>query len=218
MSMDQAVRKMIMASIGLLLVSLYGGSTLGSWFYVDGEIDYEDTDRSTDIKANFFLESWEYEVIVRDGGDDEDYDDNVDYDDDECSLPDSSNSGDCDEMYDLMQGQIQKLLYVAVLAGGLALYFINIGEEEKATQACLAMGIVGLLAVILFAMNFPEALDKDTEAFEIVDDDPSLLGDNSNYGNDSGLDSDINWRPGFAFFLVLLSGVISMSAYKELKI
>ena len=46
----------------------------------------------------------------------------------------------------------------------------------------------------------------------------TLLGDNSNYGNDSGLDSDINWRPGFAFLLVLLSGIIGMSAYKELKI
>ena len=216
--MDESVRKMIMASIGLLLVSLYGGSTLGSWFYVEGELDDEDSYESIDFTANFNLKGWEYEVVIQEDGDKEDYDDTVDYDDDECSFPDSSNSDDCDEMYDLMQGQIQKLLYVAVLAGGLALYFINIGDQEKATQACLAMSVVGLMAVILFAMNFPEALDDDTEAFEIVDDDPSLLGDNSNYGNDSGLDSDINWRPGFAFLLVLLSGIIGMSAYKELKI
>ena len=123
--MDDEVRKMIMASIGLLLVSLYGGSTLGSWFYVEGELDDEYSNGSIDFKANFFLKSWEYEVVIQEDGDKEDYDDTVDYDDDECSFPDSSNSDDCDEMYDLMQGQIQKLLYVVILAGFAALYFLK---------------------------------------------------------------------------------------------
>ena len=174
------------------------------------------------------MEGYEYEVIINENdGDKEEYDGDPDYDDNDCSLPDSSNSGDCDEMYDLMQGQIQKLLYVVILAGGVALYFINDGDQEKGALACLAMGAAGLLAAGLFALNFPEAFDDDTEAFESsiddFDEDPSLFGDDKqttdvdNVWYGENVDIDRNWRPGFAFLLVVLSGIVGMAAYAELK-
>ena len=220
--MDDAVRNLVIGSIVLVLAALYGGQTLGSWFYVEGEMDDENnSDNSVEFTANFNLEGWEYEVTIEDDGYKEDYDGDPDYDDKECSFPDSSGSSDCDELYDLMQGQIQKLLYVVILAGGVALYFINDGDQEKAALACLAMGGASLLAAALFALNFPEALDDDTEAFELIDDDPSLLGDNNDYGeevfDDSEIDTKVNWRPGFALILVAFSGLLGMGAYAELK-
>mgnify|MGYP001341213129 CR=1 FL=1 len=216
--MDDAVRNLVIGSIVLVLAALYGGQTLGSWFFIEGEMEVEDDYGETiEFTANFNLEGWEYEVTIEDNGYKEDYDGDPDYDDKECSFPDSSGSSDCDELYDLMQGQIQKLLYVVILAGGVALYFINDGDQEKGALACLAMGGAGLLAAVLFALNFPEALDDDTEAFEIVDEDPSLLGDNNDFLEDDGADTQVNWRPGFAFVLVALSGLLGMGAYAELK-
>ena len=216
--MDESVRNMIIGSVVLVLLAMYGGQTLSSWFFVKGEMDDEDdTDNTAEFIANFYLEGWEYEITVESGSDKEDYDDDPDYDDRECSYPDDGRSSDCDELYDLMQGKIKNLLYLVILAGGAALYFINDGDPEKGALACLAMGGAGLLAAALFALNFPEALDDDTEAFEIIDDDPSLLGDNNDYGEDEGIDSQINWRPGFAFVLVFLSGLVGMGAYAELK-
>lgn len=123
-------------------------------------------------------------------------------------------------MYDLMQGKIQNLLYIVILAGGAALFFLNDGDEEKGSIACLVMGGAGLLAVMLFATGFPEALDDDTEAFEIVDEDPSVMGDNNDFGEDmfgSDTDSELNWRPGFALVLVALSGILGMAAYFDLR-
>jgi len=220
--MDENVKKLIIASIVLVLAALYGGKTLGSWFYVEGEMENSGNyTESIEFTANFNLKGWEYEVIIEENGGKEDYDGDPDYDDNDCSLPDSSSSSDCDELYDLMQGQIQNLLYVVILAGGAALYFLNDGDEEKGALACLAMGGASLLAVALFALNFPEALDDDTEAFELIDDDPSLLGDDNDYGedlfDDSEIDSQVKWRPGFAFILVALSGLVGFGAYAELK-
>ena len=215
--MDDMIRNMIIGSIVLVLASLYGGDTLGSWFHVDGEIEYKDSDYEIEFKAEFYLEGYEYEVGDSDG-DDEDGD--VDYDDKDCSNPDYSGASDCDEMYDLMQGKIQNLLYIVILAGGAALFFLNDGDEEKGSIACLVMGGAGLLAVMLFATGFPEALDDDTEAFETVDEDPSVMGDNNDFGEDmfgSDTDSELNWRPGIALALVALSGILGMAAYFDLK-
>ena len=207
-----------MASIVLVLAAMYGGDTLGSWFQWQKEIDYNDGD-TEETTREYYLEGyqWEYEFDAgEDGGTDYDDDGDPDYDDNDCA-----GTSDCDELYDLMQGKIQNLLYVIILAGGAALYFINDGDQEKAALACLAMGGASLLAAALFALNFPEALDDDTEAFELLDDDPSLLGDNNDYGeeifDDSEIDTEVNWRPGFAFVLVALSGLLGMGAYAELK-
>ena len=223
--MNDSVKNMIAGSIVLVLAALYGGQTLGSWFYVQGEMEEKDGDGVVEFKANFNLKGWEYEVTVESGDEKEEYDGDPDYDDRDCALPDErliftipdvSGPGDCDELLYLMQGEIQNLLYVVILAGFAALYFLNDGDQERGALACLAMGGAGLFAAALFALNFPEALDDDTEAFEIIDDDPSLLGDNNDYDEEYS-DSRINWRPGLAFALVTLSGIIGMSAYAELK-
>jgi hypothetical protein len=211
---------MIIASIVLVLAALYGGQTLGSWFFVSGEVeDTEDNSRTIDFEASFNLEGYEYEVSIRDGDDKEKEDGKIDYDDNDCSSPDYGGASDCDEMYDLMQGKIQNLLYVVILAGGAALYFLNNGDEEKGSLACLAMGGAGLLAVVLFTTGFPEALDDDTDAFEIIDEDPSVIGDNNDFGEECAEEEscEVNWRPGFAFALVGLSGILGMAAFFELK-
>ena len=82
------------------------------------------------------------------------------------------------------------------------------------------MGAAGLLSVVLFATGFPEALDDDTDAFGMIDEDPSVMGDNNDFAEENmseDFDSKINWRPGFAFLLVGLSGIIGLGAYFELK-
>ena len=220
--MDDSVRNMIIASIVLVLAAMYGGDTLGSWFQWKKEIDWKDGD-TEEYTSEFYLEEIKMEYEFDAGGltEYEDTDDNLkrDYDDNDCG-----DSGDCDELYDLMQVKIQNLLYVIILAGGAALYFINEGDQEKAALASLAMGGAGLLVAGLFFLNFPEAFDDDTGAFDSeldgFDEDPSIFGDDSlttdTYGDNVGVDR--TWRPGFAFLLVLLSGIIGMAAYTELKI
>ena len=66
--MDDAVRNLVIGSIVLVLAALYGGQTLGSWFYVSGDIE-DDPDESIEFTANFNLKGWEYEVIIEDDGD-----------------------------------------------------------------------------------------------------------------------------------------------------
>ena len=213
--MDDSVRNMIVGSIVLVLLSMYGGDTLGSWFHWEHDTDFNDGDRG-EIVIDFYLKEYKMEGEFNAGSEsglsDDDYDEDFDYDDNDCAV-----TTDCDEMEDLMQGKIKNLLYIVILAGFAALYFLNDGDQEKGALACLAMGGAGLLAAALFALNFPEALDDDTEVFELIDDDPSLLGDNNDYGEDIGLDTKVNWRPGFAFVLVALSGLVGMGAYAELK-
>jgi len=222
--MNDSVKNMILASIVLVLASMYGGDTLGSWFHWQTEIDYNDGDTQEDV-TEFYLEGykweWEFDAGGETGLSDNDDDDDIDYDDNDCS------SGDCDELYDLMQGIIQNLLYVVILAGGAALYFINDGDQEKGALACLTMGGAALLAVGLFTLSFPEALHDDMEAFESqrddFDEDPSLFGDDrqttdaDNFFYGENVDIDRSWRPGLAFLLVTLSGIFGMAAYTELK-
>lgn len=223
--MDDSVRNMVIASIVLVLVAMYGGDTLGSWFHWQKEIDYNDEGMTEETVIEFYLEGtkWESEFESGDSGyEDIDEDGDPDYDDNDCT-----GNSDCDELSDLMQGKIQNLLYVIILAGGAALYFVNDGDQEKAALACLAMGGAGLLAAGLFVLSFPEAFNDDTDAFESplddFDEDPSIFGDDSqttdeeNYYYDENVDIDRSWRPGIAFLLVALSGFIGMGAYAELK-
>ena len=223
--MNDSVRNMVIASIVLVLAAMYGGDTLGSWFHWQKEIDYNDEGMSEESIIEFYLEGykWEVEFVGGDSGyEDDDEDGDPDYDDNDCDA-----SGDCDELYDLMQGKIQNLLYVIILAGGAALYFVNDGDQEKAALACLAMGGAGLLAAGLFVLSFPEALNDDMEPFENnlddFEDDPSIFGDDSQTTDDDSdyydenVDIDRSWRPGFAFVLVALSGLVGMAAYAELK-
>jgi hypothetical protein len=216
--MDDTLRNMIIASMVLVLASMYGGDTLGSWFHWEKNIDYNDGDASTTI-FEFYSEGYEmeyeFDAGTETGMTDTDDKADADYDDNDCS-----GNSDCDEMYDLMNGKIKNLLYIILLAGGVALYFLNDGDREKGALACLAMGGAGLLAVLLFASSFPEAMDDDLDAFEDsysdFDEDPSIFGDDSK-STDYNEEYDYSWRPGFAFALVGLSGIIGMAAYFELK-
>ena len=223
--MDDSVRNMVIASMVLILASLYGGDTLGSWFLWERDVDWKDGDLES-YKTEFYLEGIEVEYEFDAGADsvyeDEKDDFDADYDDNDCA-----GNSDCDEIYDLMQGKIKNLMYILLLAGGAALYFLNDGDREKATLACLAMGGAGLLAALLFVVSFPEAFHDDTDAFDSsiddFDEDPSIFGedsqttdeDNDYYGEN--VDIDRSWRPGFALALVALSGILGMAAYYELK-
>ena len=94
--------------------------------------------------------------------------------------------------------------------------FPLLADEEKEVMTCLAMGGAGLLAKGMFALSFPEALDDDQNSFSEIGEDPSLFGDES--VDEAGqFEGDAKWRPGLAFALVGLSGILGMAAYQELK-
>ena len=206
--MEDRVRNIIIGSIVLVLASMYGGDSLGSWFTFEVEGDSPPNPYSFKTTANFMLTEYEIELEM----DGESNDEKSDYDDSDAMFCDS----DCDELNDLMIGKIQNLLYVIILAGFAALYFLNQDDEEKGAMACLAMGGAGLLAVGMFALSFPEALDDDQNSFSEIGEDPSLFGDES--VDEAGqFEGDAKWRPGLAFALVGLSGILGMAAYQELK-
>ena len=215
--MDESTRNLVIGSIVLVLAAIYGGDTLGSWYSFNGEVQSTENSYGVELSVNFVLEEVETEAKVTsaDGSTDKDSD-SVDYDDNDC---------DCDEIEDLMLGKIKNLLYIVVVAGFASLYFMSQGaNEEMAANACLVMGGAALLTTAMFALSFPEAFDDDTEMFEGMrcdfDDDgedPSIYG-SEDCENDSGtMESEWSWRPGLAWVLVLLSGIMGMAAYADLK-
>lgn len=218
--MDESTRNLVIGSIVLVLAAMYGGDTLGSWFVWDREVDYNDGTDST-TKTNFYLEGLEYEYRYSDpdnvdGGSERDKG-NVDYEDNDCTGF-GVGGNDCEELEDLMMGKIKNLLYIIIVAGFATLYFMTQGaNEEMAANACLVMGGAALLATAMFAMSFPEALDDDMGTYELIDDDPSLFGDDKETDDSDGYEYDRSWRPDIAWVLVLLSGIVGMAAYTELK-
>lgn len=197
---------MILASVALVLISMYGGDTTGLWFEIKMEVT-ESGYVIGKLGSEFTLDEVEFVTETR-GSDD-------------TFQKEREDDRHDDEIEELMVEQIKKLLYVVILAGFAALYFLNNGDQEKGAMACLAMGGAGLLAVTLFALNFPEALEDDTEVFEMVDEDPSLFGNGEVSEIDgatqktSALKSE--WRPGIAPALILISGIIGIAAYYEIK-
>ena len=217
--MEDSVRNLIVGSIVLVLASMYGGDTMGSWFVMNVEIEFDDESMVGFDKYYLTETKGELEYDGDDMPDDEDYD--ADYDDDECATDDDGDFKECKELTGLMVDKIQNLLYVVILAGFAALYFLNEDDEEKGAMACLVMGGAGLLAVAMFGLSFPEALEDDTGIWEIMEDsfdmntDPSLFG--SDNGDEDGLEITVSWRPDIAFALVGLSGILGMAAYSEVK-
>ena len=218
--MDDTVKKMIIGTIVLALASMYGGDSLGSWytFKIDGA-EYEDVVTNTDTwdiereyspyKSSFNFMLTEYEVKLEMDG--SQMDGKSDYDDWDAPFCDS----DCDELNDLMTGKIQKLLYVVVLAGFAALYFLNQDDKEKGAMACLAMGGAALLAVVIFTLSFPEAMDDDQNNFDEIGEAPSFFGDKDIV--EDKVEADAKWRPGIAFALAGLSGILGIATYWKLK-
>ena len=205
--MDNSVRNLIVASIVLILASMYGGDTLGSWFVMkteakDGDLEYEGVDKYHLTGATSELE-WS-------GSDAPDnVDVSTDYDDNDCSL------GKCKEMSSLMVAKVKYLLYLSLISGFAALYFLNENDVEKGKMACLVMGGAGLLAAIMFALFFPEALDDDVKIWDSlesmgIESEPSLFG--SETETEEGIPFDVAWRPDFAFFLVAISGILGIAA------
>lgn len=215
--MDESTRNLVIGSIVLVLAAMYGGDTLGSWYSFNGESQSTEDPSGYEMSMNFVLEEVEVEEKDRsaDGSTDKDSE-SVDYDDNDC---------DCDEIEDLMLGKIKNLLYIVVLAGFATLYFMSQGaNEEMAANACLVMGGAALLSTAMFALSFPEAFDDDTEMFEDMrcdfDDDgedPSFYGSEDCEDDSETFESEWSWRPGLAWVLVLLSGIMGMAAYADLK-
>ena len=218
--MEDSVRNLIVGSIVLVLASMYGGDTMGSWFVMKTEVENDSLDSSYTGTDTYYLTETksDLEYDGDDMPDDEDYD--TDYDDDECTVDDGEYE-ECKELTGLMVDKIQNLLYVVILAGFAALYFLNDDDEEKGAMACLVMGGAGLLAVAMFGLSFPEALEDDVGIWEIIEEsfdmnaDPSLFG--SEEDEEDGIEYKISWRPDIAFALVGLSGILGMAAYSEVK-
>lgn len=218
--MEDSVRNLIVGSIVLVLASMYGGDTMGSWFVMKTEVENDSLDSSYTGTDTYYLTETksDLEYDGDDMPDDEDYD--TDYDDDECTVDDGEYE-ECKELTGLMVDKIQNLLYVVILAGFAALYFLNEDDEEKGAMACLVMGGAGLLAVAMFGLSFPEALEDDVGIWEIIEEsfdmnaDPSLFG--SEEDEEDGIEYKISWRPDIAFALVGLSGILGMAAYSEVK-
>jgi len=217
---EDSVRNLIVGSIVLVLASMYGGDTMGSWFVMKTEVENDSLDSSYTGTDTYYLTETksDLEYDGDDMPDDEDYD--TDYDDDECTVDDGEYE-ECKELTGLMVDKIQNLLYVVILAGFAALYFLNEDDEEKGAMACLVMGGAGLLAVAMFGLSFPEALEDDVGIWEIIEEsfdmnaDPSLFG--SEEDEEDGIEYKISWRPDIAFALVGLSGILGMAAYSEVK-
>ena len=212
--MDNSVRNLIVASIVLILASMYGGDTLSSWFVMKSEAEADDLSYEGTEKYYLTEAKAELEFSGADAPDDDSYD--VDYDDSRCSY----SGGKCDELISLMVNKIQNLLYIAILAGFAALYFLNENDVEKGKMACLAMGGAGLLAVIMFGLLFPEVLEDDTETWQRsesstgIDLDSSIAGGEKETRDDASL--GISWRPDFAFFLVAISGILGIAARERI--
>ena len=206
--MDNGSRNLIVASIVLILASLYGGDTLGSWFVM--EVEAKDGDYEFEGVDKYYLTegSSELEWSGADAPGDEEY--STDYDESECSL-----DGKCKEMSSLMIDKVKNLLYLSLISSFAALYFLNENDVDKAKMACLVMGGAGVLAAIMFALFFPEALDDDTKLWDDfdsmgMDSDPSLFG--SEADTVDGTTFRLTWRPDFAFFLVAISAILGIVA------
>ena len=215
--MEESTRNLVIGSIVLVLAAMYGGDTLGSWYSFNGESQSTEDPSGYEMSMNFVLEEVEREdkYTSTDGSTEKDSV-SVDYDDNDC---------DCDEIEDLMLGKIKNLLYLVILAGFATIYFMSQGaNEEMAANACLVMGGAALLSTAMFALSFPEAFDDDMEMFEDMrcdfDDDgedPSFYGSEDCKNDSETIESEWSWRPGLAWVLVLLSGIMGMAAYADLK-
>ena len=219
--MDDSIRNMIIGSIILVLVSMYGGDTMGSWFVMKTEVEDASSNDSLVGTDKYYLTETKGELKY-DGSnmpDDEDFD--IDYDDDECTVDDDGNYEECKEVSGLMIDKIQNLLYVVIFASLAALYFLNEDDEEKASLAALVMGGASLIAVIMFFLYFPAALEDDAGVWKMMEDSFDMNTEPTNFGAESnevaGVEVRVSWRPDIAFFLVLFSGILGMAAYGRLN-
>jgi len=212
--MENFSRNLILVSIILILTSMFGGDLLGSWFYSETEVK-DSGFLLVEESINFMLEEVEgknncdapksQETCIEFYGDIKNTAD-FQYD-----------SGDTEAMEDVM-GQIRGLLYLCFLAIGVILYFINEDKKDNAAIACLLLSGMCILIVLIFVITFPLALDEDTESFSAFDESPSIYGNVVEEYPNNKVTVHFKWRLGVAPLLILLSGVIALISFYDLKV
>ncbi len=210
-------RNLILASILLIMVSIFGGDLFGSWFVNESKIEdagylvIEDEMRfmleEVEVKSNCEAPKAQEYCLELYGEIKETND--YDYD-----------SEDWEAINDIMHGQIKILLYLCLLSACAILYFINEKDTDKSAIGCCFLGSGCILIVLLFIFIFPLALEEDTTYFSDVDETPSIYG-KSEFETPDPNDGQIfvtEWKPGFAPLLVLLSGIMALMSFYDIKI
>ena len=206
------------ASIFLILIGMFGGDLLGSWFFIESEVE-DSGYLLIENETRFMLSEVEFvtncdapkaqEACLEYYGEIRDTED-YEYGD--------SEESDWEAMEDIMK-QIKGLLYGGLLAACLILYFLNVGEKNRAAIACLFLCGFCILIVLVFVFTFPLAIEEDTKVFSDIDEKPSLYGNNELETPDpnDNLVMLTAWQPGVAPLLILLSGVLSGLSYYDIK-
>jgi hypothetical protein len=215
--MENLPRNLVFASIVLILISMFGGDLLGSWFVDESEVK-DSGFLLIEENSRFMLEEVEIES--------------------NCDAPRAQEA--CLELYgevretrdfeyssegweameDIMSGQIRNLLYVCLLSACVILYFLNEKELDKAAIICFLLGGICILTVLIFVITFPMAVEEDTKLFSDIEESPSIYGSTeleSPDPNDSYSYAS-KWRPGIAPLFVLLSGIMALISFYEIKI
>jgi len=125
-------------------------------------------------------------------------------------------------MEDIMLGQIRNLLYVGLLSACAILYFLNEKELDKAAIVCFLLGGICILIVLIFVITFPIAVEEDTKLFSSIsiEETPSIYG-STEWESPDPNDSYVytaKWRPGIAPLFILLSGIMALISFYEIKI
>ena len=197
--MEDSVRNLIVGSIVLVLASMYGGDTMGSWFVMNVEVEVDDESMVGFDK--YYLTETKAELEY--DGDDMPDDESFGYDDDECTTDDDGEFKECKELGSFFSNL--KMMFYALIVCGIGLAYIGNSGENMESIPTVA-GVTALLSVAILAYTFmtlPEAFEEDTKLFESVDEDPAFFV-NAERDDDGG---DLHWKamPHVGYFLPVVS-------------
>jgi|TARA_B100001971_G_C18213176_1_gene552085 hypothetical protein len=205
----------VFAGLSLLLVlfSVFGGPGSSSWWIIHagGPSNYDGEADNSSVRLDFGLRKME----LADSDDSED----IRY---------SANKCGCDEIEDLM-GTVELLGYLAILA---AAFFVHSAFKQNdgrtLRNAALALGVIGLLTAVYFAMTWTDAFDEDTQFFDNVDG-KSFFGtsqpdERTKEADDNTIDltveddsEELSWKPWLGWGAMLLSGFLGIAYYATLE-
>jgi hypothetical protein len=197
-------------------VAVYGGTSIsygeGTWFYFKAEFDPTDeTDTELEVEAYYTLDQIIVEGEVTIDGTSEDLDD------------DSNYKKDREDVIDFTKNLalLSIILTVALLALVIGLLNGQFAKEKSeeyldyAQKLCLGLIVICLFNAGKFAVDFPEAMQEDTdeqlsEDCAIEDDisTPALfLGEcrvqnTHEYIDEHVGDFEAEWHPGPAWFIM----------------
>lgn len=197
------VQMIALLLILLCLLSLFGGSFLGTWYTTAQETSSEASGIVASGQANYGLGavSLSGEINGEDVLNNETLE--IDYDDWDCY---------CDETEGVMNN-VKRLVYINTLAGMGIIYFIRYQKfnETRIINLLFVIMIVSLFAGFYFALSLPDAIDKDGEPSSIYQnqqEDASFVSLNSEISNDGGgIVMKGQWYPSVGF-LYLISNII----------